>query len=303
MEGSAATSAPFVLVLGTAQDGGLPQLACQEELCRSARENPERRRRVASLLIVDPRSQERWLIDATPDFPEQVELADTVAPRSPGQGRPPLFDGIFLTHAHFGHYTGLGYLGREVYGSQPTRVWGSRRMVEFLSGNGPWDLLVKEQHVELGTLAPGQAVELAPDLRVRAFTVPHRDEYTDTLGFWVEGPSRRLLYIPDIDKWEAFDEVSGSSIEELIARSDYALLDGSFFGDGEIPGRPMAQIPHPFIAESLDRFALLSAAERAKVLFTHLNHTNPASDPESAAAAHIQAQGCAVAGDGQRLSL
>ena len=290
---------PFAVVLGTAQDGGLPQIGCRGERCSRARAEPSFRRLVSSLLVVDPRSGKRWLFDATPDIAEQVELAERFAPRPEVPGRPALFDGVFLTHAHLGHYTGLSQLGREAYGSAPTAVHGSARMVEFLSTNGPWDLLVQAGHVELRTLRPGESVALAPDLSVDCFTVPHRDEYTDTLAFVVTGPTRRLLFLPDVDKWTRLEP----PIEERLAAVDVALVDGTFFAEGEIPGRAMAEIPHPFITESLERFAGLSSEERAKVVFTHLNHTNPAVDPEGSAAAAIRSAGSWVAREGDMFQL
>ena len=124
--------------------------------------------------------------------------------------------------------------------------------------------------------------------------MPHRAEYTDTFGFLIEGPRRALLYIPDIDKWERWDR----SIEEILRRVDVALLDGTFDADGEIPGRSMADIPHPFLEESLARFAALPESERAKIVFTHLNHSNPAADPESESAARVQAAGMRIAREG-----
>jgi len=291
---------PYVLVLGTAQDGGLPQLGCDEPACRAAREDPARRRLVASLLLVDPRTQRRWLFDATPDLAEQLELARDHPPgRRAGAGRPPLFDGVFLTHAHVGHYLGLALLGREAYAAQGQRVFASRRMAEFLATNGPWDLLVSQGHVGLEPLEPGREVELAPDLRVLPIEVPHRGERSDTLGFVVRGPERSLLYIPDIDKWERWER----KIEDLLAEVDVALLDGTFFADGEVAGRSMAEVPHPFLRESLARFARLDERERRKILFTHLNHTNPAADELGAAAAEVRAAGMAVAREGMMLSL
>ncbi len=290
---------PFVVLLGTAQDGGLPQMGCQADLCREAREDEQRRRLVTSLLIVDPRTGNRWLIDATPDIREQVELANRWAPQPEASGRPPLFEGVFLSHAHFGHYTGLAYFGREVYGSDRMQVWASDRMRSYLSSNGPWDLLVEAGHIELQQLAPGEPLPLGENLTLEAFTVPHRGEYTDTFGFVVRGPERALIYIPDIDKWSVFE----TNIEDLIAACDFALLDGSFFADGEIPGRAMSEIPHPFIEESLTRFSALDAIQRAKVHFTHLNHTNPASDPGSAAAEKVRVAGMNIAREGQVLEL
>ena len=293
----------YALVLGTAQDAGLPQAGCFEACCEAARRDPQRRRLVTSVLIVDGRSGRRWLLDCTPDIEAQVTLARGHPPQrrpAPVQGgRPPLFDGIFLTHAHMGHYTGLLELGREAYGSRGQAVWGTERMLRFLGANDPWAHQVQSGQIRLQRLVPGAEVELAEDLTLTALAVPHRDELTDTVAFRVQGPERTLLYLPDIDKWERWS----TPIEEVLAGVDAALLDGAFFADGEIPGRSMADIPHPFIAESLARFGSLPATERAKVWFTHLNHTNPAADPASAAARTVQRAGMGVAREGQRIAL
>lgn len=291
---------PYVLVLGTAQDGGLPQIGASGPQDEKARRDPAMRRLVASLLVADPASGRRWLIDATPDLREQVERAAAEPPgRLAGGARPPLFEGIFLSHAHMGHYLGLAQLGREAYGASGVPVWGSARMVEFLARNAPWDQLVKLGSIRLKTFTAGMPVPLAPGLALTAIAVPHRAEYTDTHGFVVRGPRRALLYIPDIDKWERWT----TAIESALREVDVAFLDGTFFADGEIPGRSMADIPHPFIAESLLRFAALPESERRKIVFTHLNHTNPAADPVSAERRRIEAAGMRVAVEGERIDL
>lgn len=299
---------PYVLVLGTAQDGGLPQIGCQEERCVAARHDPARRRLVTSLLLCDPRSGRRWLFDCTPDLAEQVERAQGhPATRASEGARPPLFDGLFLTHAHVGHYAGLLQLGREAYGASALPTWVTARFAAYLSANGPWSGLVAERRLVLHELVVGERIELAPDLSVVPFLVPHRDEFSDTLGFEIHGPERTLVYLPDIDKWEAWD-ASGSPpaprrIEGLLERCDVALLDGCFFADGEIPGRSMRDIPHPFVSESLARFAPLPARERAKVHFTHLNHTNPAADADGPAARAVRAAGMWVLAEGALFGL
>lgn len=291
---------PYAVVLGTAQDGGLPQIGCERDLCLDAQRDPARARLVTSLLVADPGTGRRWLFDATPDLPDQVELArEHPGTRNLPGPRPPLFDGIFLTHAHMGHYTGLLYLGREVYGSRDVPLYVSRRMRDFLAANEPWASLLREGALVPHVLEPDRPLELAPGLSVTPVLVPHRDEFTDTFAFIVRGPERAVLYLPDIDKWEHWSR----AVEDVIASVDFALLDGTFFADGEIPGRNMDEIMHPFIVQSLERFATLPAAERAKVLFTHLNHSNPASDPTGEAAARIRASGMGVAADGQLLDL
>lgn len=291
---------PFALVLGTAQDGGLPQLGGNSEQDLAARQDPKRRRLVASLLVVDPGSEERFLIDATPDIREQVEIADRAAPQTgTAAGRPPLFGAIALTHAHVGHYAGLMHLGREAYGASGQRVLASKRMARFLETNGPWDLLMKLKHIAIERFTADKPVALNARLSIAPIAVPHRDEYSDTCGFVVKGPRRSLLWLPDIDKWEKWDR----RIEDVIASVDAAFVDGTFFDATELPGRAMSEVPHPFIAESLARFASLPEKERRKIVFVHLNHTNPAATPGSKAEQEILKAGMRVAREGERVAL
>lgn len=302
----AALANPYVLVLGNAQDAGLPQIGADHPLDRAARAEPGKRRYATSVLVCDPRTGKRWLLDATPDLREQVDLA-TGHPANRAEylssldlsGRPPLFEGVFLTHAHMGHYLGLAHLGREAYSADGVPVHASPRMADFLRANGPWSLLVELQNIDLQEVRPGRPVRLGANLSVEAFEVPHRNEYSDTYGYLVRGPERTLAYLPDIDKWERWER----PVEELLADVDVALLDATFYAEGEIPGRPMAEIPHPFVAESLARFAPLPASERAKVHFIHLNHTNPLGDPDGEARSAVRAAGCDVARQGQVFGL
>ena len=113
-------------------------------------------------------------------------------------------------------------------------------------------------------------MQLEADLRVTAFVVPHRDEFTDTVGYLIEGPRARAVFIPDIDRWERWDR----SIRELANQVDLAFLDGTFSSVDEVRGRRIEEIPHPMVPETRE---LLKGA-RAKLWFIHLNHTNPALD-------------------------
>ena len=288
-------TAPAVVVLGIAQDAGAPQAGRFDD---TRWNDAGAARMVACLGIVDPRTGHRWMIDATPDFRRQLfDLRQA----STGPDRPAL-DGIFLTHAHIGHYTGLMFLGHESMGAKGVPVWAMPRMANFLRSNGPWDQLVRYSNIDLRPLAAGVPVAIGDKLTVTPFTVPHRQEYAEVVGFRIEGPARSALYIPDIDAWEQLD-AQGTRIEELVRSVDIAYLDGTFFANGEIPGRDMSGFPHPFIRHSLERFAALPASERAKIRFIHLNHTNPALDPASPARREIEAAGMRVAEQGEKLPL
>ncbi len=301
-------SGPYALVLGTAQDAGLPQIGCTRACCEDARSQPELRRLGSSLLIVDPASGGRWLLDASPDLREQVELARGHPPQRelPGS-RPPLFDGIYLTHAHMGHVAGLLQLGREAYAAQATPVFGTESLLGFLADNEPWALLQRAGHLEARLLQPGLAQPLfgpggtaSETLSITSFRVPHRDELSDTVGYLLQGPRAALLFLPDIDKWERWDR----PVESLLSQVDIALLDGTFATADELPGRNMEDIPHPFITESMARFgAAARAGLRSKIFFTHLNHSNPAAKGSSAASRSVREAGFHIASDGDIFEL
>lgn len=279
--------APQIIVLGIAQDGGYPQAGCKKDCCARAWRQPELRRFVSCVAIVDPASGERWMLDCTPDFREQLHLLDQVAPTASSE----LLQGIFPTHAHIGHYTGLLQLGREVLGAKQVPVYCMPRMRYFLETQGPWSQLVDLKQISLQPIHAAEPIRLNDRITVTAMPVPHRDEFSETVAFRIDGPMRSALYLPDIDKWERWN----LKIEEQIKSVDIALLDATFFDAAELPGRDMKDIPHPFISESIDRLAELPLTERAKVRFIHLNHSNPALDPSSQAYQSVIAIGMHVA--------
>lgn len=254
--GSQPAPTPYTLILGIAQDGGYPQAGCERPDCVAAWKDPKLRRHVASLAIVDPATNEQWMIDATPDFPEQLQMLG---------GR---VNGILLTHAHIGHYLGLAQLGREVIGAHDMPVYAMPRMRDFLQHNGPWDQLVRLHNIDIRSLEDGVPVRLNANISVTPIVVPHRGEYSETVAFLVKGPKRSILWMPDTDRLE--------HIEELLARADVAYIDGTFFDARELPGRNLAEIPHPLMRDSMERFSKLPASERAKIRFVHLNQSNPA---------------------------
>ncbi|MDY7394863.1 MBL fold metallo-hydrolase [Aureibaculum sp. 2210JD6-5] len=255
---------PYILVLGIAQDAGYPQIACQKECCKRVEENPELKRNVSSIALVDPISNESWVFDATPDFTAQAKLLSTHL------NHKQLPDGIFLTHGHIGHYTGLMFLGREALGANQMPVYVMPRMQTYLTENGPWSQLVKLENIELKPLHKDSTIVLNKRISVTPIQVPHRDEFTETVGFIINNQDKKALFIPDIDKWENWDR----DIIDYIKEVDLAFLDATFFKDGEI-NRDMNEVPHPFVEESMDLFKNLSEKDKQKIYFIHFNHTNP----------------------------
>lgn len=286
---------PSVVVLGIAQDGGVPQAG---SFADPRWHDEARTRTVVSLGIIDPRSGKRWMIDATPDFRAQsLELF-----RTSGGAPTPVVDGIFLTHAHMGHYTGLMFLGHESIGAKDVPVYAMPRMSEFLKGNGPWSQLVRYHNIELRPLVAGASVRLTADIAVTPLAVPHRQEFSEVVGFRIDGPTRKVLWLPDIDSWEAWD-AQGTRLEDVLNTVDVAYVDGTFYANGELPGRDMSGFPHPFITHTMQRLAALPPATRDKVRFIHLNHSNPALEMHSDARRAIESAGMHVADEGELQAL
>ncbi len=250
-------SAQKLYVLGTLQDGGSPHMGC-EKLCCAVQKSQDY---VSSIGVVGERQS--FIFDATPDFVSQTNYLKEVS------GHKSV--AIFLTHAHMGHYTGLMQLGREAYNAVKTMVYAMPKMVHFLSKNGPWSQLVSLKNIALMPLQENQTVFLDQSLSVTPLKVPHRDEYSETVGYLIKGKNKTALYVPDIDKWSKWNR----SIVALVKKVDYAFLDGTFFADGELP-RPMSEVPHPFVSETAALLGSLPLKERQKVYFIHLNHSNPA---------------------------
>lgn len=204
---------------------------------------------------------------ASPAFRDQWKICQEVS----GFENKKIPDGIFLSHAHIGHYTGLTQLGHEVMGAKNIRVFTMPRMTEFLSNNGPWDQLVNFQNIKIQEIQEGNRIQLNKNCQVEALIVPHRDEYSETVGFKIYGPGKTVLFIPDIDKWNKWEK----QIIDEIQSVDFAFIDGTFFDNKELPGRDMSQVPHPFIEESMKLFSELQNSEKSKIHFIHFNHSNP----------------------------
>ncbi len=257
-----------VIVLGIAQDGGFPHIGCQNE-CLLAHENPELSKYVTSLALVDAETKQWWLFEATPDMDDQLQYF-----RELTNGEfPYLPTGIFITHAHIGHYTGLMSLGREALGAKGVTVYALPRMIEFLTTNGPWSQLINLENIKPVQLIEDQKLMLNDNLSVEAFRVPHRDEFSETAGFRIRKRKSDYLFIPDIDKWSKWD----TSIVELLndPKVEYAFIDGTFYEDGELPNRAMSEVPHPFVTETMNLFRNETRSIRNKMVFIHFNHTNP----------------------------
>ncbi|WP_350287679.1 MBL fold metallo-hydrolase [uncultured Croceitalea sp.] len=283
-----------LMVLGTVQDAGSPHIGCQKVCCAELFEHPDNKRKVVSLGLVDYETQQTFLFEATPDMPAQLKMLKRFS-EVPNE----IPNGIFLTHAHIGHYTGLMYLGKEAMGAKETKVYAMPKMKKFLETNGPWSQLVALNNISITELNHAQNFQLTKNLSIVPFTVPHRDEFSETVGFEIIGPQRSLLFIPDIDKWSKWQ----TAIEDKLQKVDFAFLDATFFDNSEIDNRNISEIPHPFVVESIKLFDDMPAHEKSKIHFIHFNHTNPLLNIESQQAQKVLEKGYQIAMIGQVIGL
>lgn len=283
----------FLVVLGTAQDAGFPQLGSTDEF-REVEKNYKVKQKVVSLGLIDKTAKQKFLFEATPDLPAQLFALDKFLP-----SKQTLPDGVFVTHAHIGHYTGLMYFGRESVGARGVPVYAMPRMEKFLQDNAPWSQLVGLKNIELKNLENNKTIRLNENLTLAPFLVPHRDEFSETVGFEIKGENKTAVFIPDIDKWSKWN----SDLKELIKRVNYAFLDATFYKNGETPNRDMSEIPHPFVEETIGLLEDLPAKEKAKVIFIHFNHTNPLIRKDSRERREVERKGFRVADEGMILDL
>ncbi|HEX9825642.1 MAG TPA: MBL fold metallo-hydrolase [Flavobacteriaceae bacterium] len=283
----------YITVLGIAQDAGFPQINCDKDCCKAFYNGEESKKLVSCLGLVDLKNQKKYIFDATPDFTQQVQDL-----KANHLDNGTVVDGVFLTHAHIGHYTGLMYLGFEAMDAKKIPVYAMPRMKAYLETNGPWDQLVSMNNIEIRKLQNDSTIVLGNDLKVTPFLVPHREEYSETVGYKIEGQHKSLLFIPDINKWELWER----KIVEEVKNVDYAFLDATFFKDGEI-SRPMKDVPHPFMVETVKLFENESVDTKSKIYFVHLNHTNPALKETNRLKDSIQNLGFNFAKEGMTLSL
>lgn len=189
------------------------------------------------------------------------------------------------------------HFGREAMGSSEITVYAMPRMYEYLANNGPWSQLVALKNITLAPIEVGEPLTLNERISVRHVYVPHRDEYTETVGYAIEGPTQTILFIPDIDKWSKWE----TDLEDVLKEVDLAFLDGTFYSSDEINGRDMSEIPHPFIPETME---LIESDElRSKIRFIHFNHTNPVMNTDSDERSDVLSEGFSVAAMGETYPL
>lgn len=261
----------IIKILGTAQDAGYPQLGCSCAHCQAARKDKNLKRKASSIAVLDKEVAKTFILDATPAFSKQYDSLNQTAVKY--NFSKDHLSGILLTHAHIGHYTGLIYLGKEALNIKNLPIYLSQKMFNFLKENSPWADLFNNRNLNKKIFQFEKEYSLSPNISFQAVEVEHRNEHADTAAFIVKSGSRKFLYLPDFDSWKSFEK----RFRKIIKKVDYAFIDGTFFDKKELKelrGRDLTEVPHPTILESMDLLSDLKLENKAKIYFTHFNHTN-----------------------------
>ncbi|MFI7102568.1 pyrroloquinoline quinone biosynthesis protein PqqB [Streptomyces sp. NPDC050161] len=298
-------------VLGTAAGGGVPQWNCACPGCAGARAHPERRRRHASLAVRADEGQ--WfLINATPDIADQIEATPQLHP-GPAARRTPV-RGLILTDAELDHTLGLARLREadrvDVLATAPVRRALCERL-HLADVLGPYtDLTWRELGPDpLPLTDTGTGIEISA-LPVSAKRpryaagppVADADDPTWVIALRLHDPATggTAVYAPCLSTWPP-------GLDAALADADCVLLDGTFWDDDE-PHRSgfstrsataMGHLPIDGPHGTAHRLAPL----RARCLYTHLNNTNPLTDPGAPQHGHLAARGLAVAVEGMEIAL
>ncbi|MGI9529116.1 MAG: MBL fold metallo-hydrolase [Acidimicrobiia bacterium] len=266
-----------LILLGSGQDGGSPQMGSSGAVSD---------RTASSVALVS----DLWppiLFDASPDLRSQHN--DLVRIQGGDAGDEP-FSAVFITHGHMGHYAGLVHFGKEAANTSDVPLYGDKTFLDFLSRNEPWASLVTNGNMAPRTI-PTDGVAFGR-VTVKAIPVPHRADFTATNAYSISVDSSRwALYLPDIDAWTDWPEA-----DEVIAAHDLCFLDATFGSMDELPGRSIAEIPHPLVDDTLSRFA--RHTDDTTIVLTHINHSNELNDPDSELSARAHNTGFKVGSDG-----
>ncbi len=282
----------FIYILGNTQDAGVPHIGCESEFCQNNYDSTANFYST-SIAVVDIANNNYILFEATPDITRQLnKISNDLFQKFT------LPESVYLSHAHIGHYSGLMYFGRESLGAKNINVRTLPRMTDFLKNNGPWSQLININNIELQKIDFNSTISFLNNIIVKPIQVPHRDEYSETAGFIIQGKTKKALFIPDIDKWEKWNE----NLEEIIYKYDYLLLDATFYDEKEI-NRDINEIPHPLVSETMQLLNHLPLNQKNKVYFIHMNHTNMMLDPESNLTKNVIQKGFNIARVGQKLFL
>ncbi len=286
-----------VTILGTAQDGGVPQPGCMLPCCRTENGEARRVRHPVALGLTDATGT-RHLFEASRALAGQDELWGKADGRDLTSLRS-----LWLTHGHLGHIDGLGLFGCEAMAMKDIELFCSQSMLELLKNSPTLNRLLTDNNLIPTTFDSGETIQTI-GFSVETLLVPHRDDHTDTHAFIIGGDDSSLLFLPDHDSWgETLQLHSCDNPRQWFSRLgvDVVLIDGTFWSEQEVGGRA-ASIGHPPVSQTIELLGERREGD-PRVIFIHLNHSNPLHDKNSEEYAALVKLGWEIAEQGTTFTL
>jgi pyrroloquinoline quinone biosynthesis protein B len=264
-----------VTILGTAQDGGIPQAGCSCRRCLDAHRDLKLRKYPVSLGILGVDGT-KHIIEITKNLSEQLVIW------TPDKNELFIPETVSITHLHLGHVEGIGQLGKPVMGLREVDVYLSPKNKGVFDNRS--DIVLMEDEGNIRTHSKNFYHPFEPKdgcgFSLQFIPIPHRSELGDNAAIIIKAEGKSILFMPDQDSWgETLDYHSKENIRDFLKMFDIdeALIDGTFWNMNELPRRDISKIPHPTIQETIQ---LLGSKREGdpEISFLHLNHSNPVND-------------------------
>ena len=297
-----------IVVLGCAAGGGSPQWNCRCRVCSLAWSGDSRVRRRTQASIAVCADGENWcLINCSPDIREQIGLIGALRPQAGIRGSP--ISAVVLTNADIDHIGGLLSL-RE---GHRFAIHATGETLGVLKQNPVFDVLapgtVTRQALDIGVAQP-----VSGHLTVECFMVPGKlplyleGEAPDTnlksgntVGVKITSQALSFYYIPgcaDLDR----------ETRTRIAHAGLVFFDGTLWSDDEMitsgtgpkTGRRMGHMP---VGGADGSLAVLAGLGIKRLVYTHMNNTNPMLIDGSDEHRAVLAAGAETGHDGLEIAL
>lgn len=289
-----------VTILGTAQDGGIPQAGCSCQRCLDAHRDLKLRKYPVSLGILGVDGT-KHIIEITKNLSEQLVIW------TPDKNELFIPETVSITHLHLGHVEGIGQLGKPVMGLREVDVYLSPKNKDVFDNRS--DILLMEDEGNIRTHSKNFYHPFEPKdgcgFSLQFIPIPHRSELGDNAAIIIKAEGKSILFMPDQDSWgDTLDYHSKENIRDFLKMFDIdeALIDGTFWSMDELPRRDISKIPHPTIQETIQ---LLGSKREGdpEISFLHLNHSNPVNDLGSEQRKVVEENGWKISEIGDVLKL
>ncbi|MGL5792849.1 MAG: pyrroloquinoline quinone biosynthesis protein PqqB [Waterburya sp.] len=303
----------LIRILGSAAGGGFPQWNCNCAGCQATRRGEQGvHARTQSSLAVRGSSGDWFLVNASPDVRQQLELLRDEIPNSV---RSSPIAGVLLSDAEIDHTAGLMILRES---AEPLQVYGTATVKQALTEGFSLLRVLKDYcEVKWSIVEPGSTINLGSNgessLEVETFLLPGTPpKYMRSVaaaGDWVVGFTFRdnrvngsvVTYAP------ALAELTPSILARFES-SDCILVDGTFWQNDELlklgtSTRTALTMGHLPLSGDDGSLASLSKLACARKIFIHINNPNPILIPNSPERQMVEAAGMEVGYDGLTIEL